>query len=82
MHIRPMLLDLLLLLARSPGRIVSKEEINRTIWGRRFLAESALTRLVAELRAVLADDVRSPRFIETVPKRGYRLLAQIGRAHV
>ena len=79
MHIRPMLLDLLLLLARSPGRIVSKEEINRTIWGRRFLAESALTRLVAELRAVLADDVRSPRFIETVPKRGYRLLARVSR---
>lgn len=73
-HLRPLLADLLVLLARNQGRVLSKEEIVRTVWGRRHLSESSLTRVIAELRGLLGDDVRSPRFIETVPKRGYRLL--------
>ncbi|MDD1632596.1 MAG: winged helix-turn-helix domain-containing protein, partial [Methylococcaceae bacterium] len=76
-HLRPLLMDLLLLLARSPGRAVSKEEITRAVWGRRFLADSALTRLVAELRQSLGDDPECPRFIETIPKRGYCLIAAV-----
>jgi len=76
-HLRPLLMELLLLLVRNPGRLVTKEEINRTLWGRRFLAESALTRLMAELRKNLGDDIESPRFIETIPKRGYRMIAAV-----
>ena len=76
-HLRPLLMGLLMLLARDPGRLVTKEEINRTVWGKRFLAESALTRLVAELRQILGDDAISPRFIETIPKSGYRLIAPV-----
>ena len=76
-HLRPLLIELLELLARNPGRLVTKEEINRTVWGKRFLAESALTRLVAELRQILGDDIARPRFIETIPKRGYRLIAPV-----
>jgi TolB-like protein len=76
-HLRPLLMDLLGLLARNAGRPVTKEEISRTIWGKRFLAESALTRLVAELRHILGDDSENPRFVETIPKRGYRLIAPV-----
>jgi TolB-like protein/tetratricopeptide (TPR) repeat protein len=47
------------------------------VWGKQFLAESALTRLVSELRQVLGDDMARPRFIETVPSRGYRLIAPV-----
>ena len=79
-HLRPLLMDLLVLLERNRGRPVSKEEIRAAIWGRRFLAASALTRLIAELRSVLGDDVESPRFIETVPKRGYRLVPPVSPA--
>ena len=78
-HLRPLLMDFLALLARYPGRVVTKEEINRTVWGKRFLAESALSRLVAELRQILGDDVETPRFVETIPKRGYRLIAPVSR---
>jgi TolB-like protein len=73
-HLRPLLADLLLLLARNQGQVVSKEEITRTVWGRRYLSESSLTRVMAELRGLLGDDSHSPHFIETIPKRGYRLL--------
>jgi TolB-like protein len=73
-HLRPLLADLLMLLARNRGEVVSKEEIARTVWGRRYLSESSLTRVVAELRGLLGDNSHSPRFIETIPKRGYRLL--------
>ena len=76
-HLRPLLIELLEVLARNPGRVVTKEEINRTVWGKRFLAESALTRLVAELRQILGDEIERPRFIETIPKRGYRLIAPV-----
>jgi serine/threonine-protein kinase len=79
-HLRPLLMDFLSLLARDPGRVVTKEEITRAVWGKRFLAKSALTRLVAELRQILGDDVETPRFIETVPKRGYRLVASVSSA--
>jgi TolB-like protein len=74
-HLRPLLADLLLLLARNAGQVVSKQEIARTVWGRRYLSESSLTRAMAELRRILGDDVQTPRFIETIPKRGYRLIA-------
>lgn len=74
-HLRPLLADLLLLLARHAGQLVSKQEIARTVWGKRYLSESSLTRAIAELRRILGDDVQTPRFIETIPKRGYRLIA-------
>jgi TolB-like protein len=73
-HLRPLLADLLMLLARNQGQVLSKEEIARTVWGRRYLSESSLTRVMAELRGLLGDDSHSPRFIETIPKRGYRLM--------
>jgi TolB-like protein len=73
-HLRPLLTDLLMLLAREPGRPVPKDEIARSVWGRRYFSESSLTRIVAELRQALGDDIRSPRYIETIPKRGYRLI--------
>ena len=76
-HLRSLMMDLLLLLAHNPGRLVSKEEIAREVWGRHYLSESSLTRLMAELRQALGDDVDSPRFIETIPKKGYRMIAAV-----
>lgn len=72
-----MLIDLLALLAERRGQVVTKEEILDRIWSSRFVSESALTRSVAELRHYLGDNVESPRFIQTIPKRGYRLVADV-----
>jgi DNA-binding winged helix-turn-helix (wHTH) protein len=73
--LRPRLMDLLVLLARSQGQVVSKQQILDTLWVRGFVSDSLLTRCMAELRSILGDDAREPTFIETIPKRGYRVVA-------
>jgi DNA-binding winged helix-turn-helix (wHTH) protein len=77
LHVRPKLMDLLVFLTRHAGEVVSKGEILEGVWAKQFMAESVLSGLIAELRGVLDDDAREPRFIETVPKRGYRLIAPV-----
>jgi len=67
----PKSFDLLdLLLSRRP-KAVSKAHVRDTLWPRTFVAESNLTSLLAELRSVLGDDARHPRFIRTVRGFGY-----------
>ncbi len=76
-QLRPKLMDVLAYLASRPGGVVSKEEILESVWSREFIAESALTRTIAELRKTLGDDAGEPRVIETISKRGYRLIARV-----
>ncbi|MBP1634341.1 MAG: hypothetical protein H6Q10_915 [Acidobacteria bacterium] len=76
-HLRPQLLDILACLAARPGQVVSKDTLLSTVWNDRFVAETAVGRCMCELRRVLEDDAREPRIIETVAKRGYRLLAPV-----
>ena len=76
-RLRRQLMDLLVLLADRAGRVVSREEILQEIWKRRFVAETVLHRSIAELRDSLDDDREHPVFIETIPKRGYRLVAPV-----
>ena len=69
-------LQLLILLASSPGRLVRRDQVIEAIWGKgSFLeAEAAINTAMRKLRAVLDDDAKSPRFIETVPTQGYRFI--------
>src|SRR4029450_4223815 len=53
-------------LARSPHRLVTKNALLDSVWGHRFVAESVLKSAISELRAVLGDDPKQPRYIETV----------------
>jgi len=67
--------SLLYLLAANAGRVVTREEILDTLWGVDYVAESnVVDRQIRNLRARLQDDWRQPRFIATVPGRGYRFL--------
>ena len=75
--LRPQLVDLLVCLARRAGEIVLKEEILAEVWAGQFVAESALSRCIAELRQTLGDEAQAPRYIETITKRGYRLVAPV-----
>jgi len=70
-------MDLLVYLAEHPNQVVTKDEILEDVWHQRFAAESVLSRSVADLRQLLDDDAQQPRVIETIPKRGYRLVAAI-----
>ena len=69
-------MQLLVYLAENAERVVSRDEIEADVWGGRIVSEDALTSAIAKLRRALGDDARHPRFIETVPKVGYRLLLQ------
>ena len=70
----PKAFDLLALLLQRPGELVTKDELLDQVWGRRFVSEGAIKTVVSELRAALGDDVRAPRWIATVPRRGYRFI--------
>ena len=79
-HLEPQMMDLLAFLATTGGRVVSKDEIIEAVWEGRFIAEATLTRSIADLRRALDDNQRAPQYIETIAKRGYRLVAAIGDA--
>ena len=79
-HLEPQVMDLLAFLVTTGGRVVSKVEIIDAVWEGRFIAEATLTRSMADLRRALGDNQRCPQFIETIPKRGYRLVAPVSTA--
>jgi len=65
----------LCMLARQPGTLLSKQALLDEVWGHQFVSDSVLKTVISELRTLLDDDARQPRFIETVSRRGYRFIA-------
>ena len=72
-------LDALVLLAGEEGRLVSKDRFLAEVWRGIPVTDEALTQCIKTLRRQLGDDAANPRFIETVPKHGYRFLAAVER---
>ena len=72
-------LRLLLLLLERPGEIVSREEMRSRLWPTDSYGDfdNGLNVAVRKVRAALGDDTESPRYIETVPRRGYRFIAEV-----
>ena len=72
-----------LLLAQRPGEIVTREEIQRCLWGANTFVdfEGGINFCMRQIRTALADDAESPRYIETVPRRGYRFIASSTLIH-
>ncbi len=81
-QLEPKLMDVLVYLARNAGRVVSKIDITDAVWPDVFITESVITRSIAGLRRAFADDVKHPKFIETISKRGYRLIAPVSHGGV
>ena len=73
----PKAIDLLLALVEQPGRLLDKETLLNTVWPDTFVEENNLADNIFKLRRVLGDGENGPRFIETVPKRGYRFVADV-----
>ncbi len=70
----PKVFDLLCYLVRHAGELVIKDQLLDAVWQRRFVSESTLKGCLNELRKALSDDVKAPRYIETVARRGYRFI--------
>ena len=76
-QVEPKHMDVLVHLAANAGEVVSKRDLLATTWDQQYVADAVLTRAVAELRRALGDSAQDPQFIETIPRRGYRLIADV-----
>jgi len=75
--IEPKVLDVLICLARSAGEVLSKEKIIRTVWPDTFVSDGILSYSISELRKAFGDDARNPSVIQTIARKGYRLIAPV-----
>ncbi len=73
-RVQPKSMDVLLCLANAGGDVVERDALLREVWGERAVSDEPLTRCIGELRRALGDDTANPGYIQTIPKRGYRLL--------
>src|SRR5687768_7318538 len=80
LQLSPKILDLLRLLASRPSQLVTKEDILRELWPDVAVTDNAITQAVSALRQALGDDATAPRFVQTVPRRGYRFIAAVETA--
>lgn len=69
--------ETLLYLARHPGKVVRKAELMEQLWPDTFVTEDVLVQSVVEIRRALGEDARAPRYVETIPRRGYRFIAEV-----
>jgi DNA-binding winged helix-turn-helix (wHTH) protein len=76
-RLEPKVMQVLVCLAAHAGQVVPKERLMRTVWPDTFVGDDVLTRSISEVRRVFGDDVKNPRFIQTIPKGGYRLMAPL-----
>ena len=76
-ELEPRVMDLLMLFAARAGEVISKTEMIESLWDEVHVNDDALTRCIFKLRKALDDDAKAPQYIETVSKRGYRLIADV-----
>ena len=76
-HLEPMVMDVLMVLASHQGSVVTRDQLVDAVWEGRFVADEAIVAKIATLRKQLGDDARHPIYVETIPRRGYRLMMPI-----
>ena len=75
--VEPKALNLLIFLVKNRGRLIERRELIDAVWGDAFVTDHVLNRAIGQLRKLLADDPKEPRYIETVPTLGYRFIADV-----
>lgn len=73
----PRAFDVLMFLLENGGHVVEKQDIFEAVWKDTFVGDNSLTKVIKEIRHALDDSAAEPRYIETVPKRGYRFIHDI-----
>ena len=79
-RLEPKIMSVLICLAKQPGQVITREYIFKEVWGETIVVDMTLTRAISELRSIFKDSPKSPRIIETIPKRGYRLIGAVSKA--
>jgi DNA-binding winged helix-turn-helix (wHTH) protein/Tol biopolymer transport system component len=75
-RLEPMMSELLTYFCRHQNEVVSKEQLLDDVWQGRYVSDNTVSKLITKLRKALDDDARNPKFIVTIPKRGYRFVAE------
>ncbi len=70
-------METLLVLASSPGTLVSRDALLEEVWGKDHGSQNALSHAIGEIRHALNDHSDDPEIIQTLPKRGYRLIIEV-----
>jgi DNA-binding winged helix-turn-helix (wHTH) protein/TolB-like protein/Flp pilus assembly protein TadD len=78
-RLEPKAMEVLVFLADRAGQVVSREALLTALWAGMVVGDDALTQAVIKLRRSLQDEARAPQYIETIAKRGYRLIAPVKR---
>ena len=73
-HLQPQLIDVLEVLVANAGEVVTRDILLEKVWCGKAVTEDSLTRAISELRKALNDKASAPQFIQTIPKKGYRLI--------
>jgi len=76
-RVEPKVMSLLILLASKNGEVVTRGEIFDKLWPNMVVGDEVISQLIYSLRNALADDAKNPKYIETIPKKGYRFIAKV-----
>ena len=76
-HLEPKAMDLLVYLVQKPGQVFTRDELLENVWSGVIVSDEALTNAIIKLRKAFDDKAKNPKYIETLPKRGYRLIATV-----
>lgn len=79
--IEPKLFDLLMLLITHTHQLVSREFIVESLWSGRYVTDNAINKQIANLRKLLNDDPKQSKYIQTVPKLGYRFICDVSEVN-
>ena len=74
-HLEPKCMQVLVGLAEHANEVVSRQALLEEVWPEAFSGDDALTRCICQLRGYFGDDPHQPEYIQTIPKKGYRLIA-------
>src|SRR5512136_511921 len=77
--VEPKVLEVLAYLADYPGEVLSKEQILQAVWPDTYVSDEVLRYSITELRKAFKDDAKNPQIIQTIPRRGYRLIAEVSK---
>ncbi|MEL6614411.1 MAG: winged helix-turn-helix domain-containing protein [Bacteroidota bacterium] len=76
-RVEPKVMEVLVCMARRPGETVTRDEFMAEVWAGTIVTDDVLARCISELRKALGDSARHPEYVETIRKRGYRLIAEV-----
>jgi TolB-like protein/DNA-binding winged helix-turn-helix (wHTH) protein/tetratricopeptide (TPR) repeat protein len=77
LHLEPKVMGVLVFLAEQAGEVLTRDQFIDRVWLGRIVSDEVLSRCISLLRASLGDNAREPKFIQTVPKIGYRLIVAV-----